>query len=420
MKKKSYKSFLRSASIALVRAQRPIRIISSIHIPDSVKKRFLARKFKRLPRYEYPPLRWNASQRKEMFIDIQSKLDKSNPIENIIYNTCAEYILTIRMLESRGTMDFFKYSKDLFGYPDYCYVGGNVSILDLANHIQKGFDGIEFPEDPDTNFSDERIDSADARDLLLAYLEDIFPNRKIKVVISNRMTADAAAGADYIKLKKSATYTRRQVYQLLHHEGEVHLATTLNGASQGVLKFLAKGTPRTTIYQEGLAVFAEFMSQQIDPIRVKKLAYRTIAIKMCEEGADFIDLYNFYLENNFGEPESFDAAARCIRGGLMEGGAPFTKDVAYLDGLVRINNFIRVALKKGRPELVRFLFTGKLIAENVPILYELSQKGIVKPPQYLPGWIKDMRYLVTLFNFSAFMDLINLSEVEDHYSEIMS
>ena len=104
----------------------------------------------------------------------------------------------------------------------------------------------------------------------------------------------------------------------------------------------------------------------------------------------------------------------------MEGGAPFTKDVAYLDGLVRINNFIRVALKKGRPELVRFLFTGKLIAENVPILYELSQKGIVKPPQYLPGWIKDMRYLVTLFNFSAFMDLINLSEVEDHYSKIMS
>ena len=286
--------------------------------------------------------------------------------------------------------------------------------------MRSGFEGIELPEDSETNFLEERIDSSHARDLLLSYLKDLFPNRKIKVVISNRMTADAAAGADYIKLKKSATYTRRQVLQLLHHEGEVHLATTLNGSAQGVLKFLSKGTPRTTIYQEGLAVFAEFMSQQIDPVRVKKLAFRTIAIKMCEEGADFIDLYNFYLENNFSESDSFDATARCIRGGLMKGGAPFTKDVAYLDGLVRIYNFVRVALKKGRPELVRFLFTGKIIAENVPLLYELSRNGIVKPPQYLPEWVRDMRYLVTFFNFSAFMDLINLSEVEDHYSEIMS
>ena len=184
MKKKSYKSFLRSTSIALVRAQRPIRILSSIHIPERVKKRFLARRSKRLPRYEYPPLRWNVNQRRQMFIDIQSKLDRSNPIEKMIYDACVEYLLTIRMLESRGTADFFKYSKDLFGYPDYRYFGGNVSILDLANHIRSGFNGIEFPEDSETNFSEERIDSSDARDLLLAYLEDIFPNRKIKVVQS--------------------------------------------------------------------------------------------------------------------------------------------------------------------------------------------------------------------------------------------
>ena len=418
MKKSSYRKFLRGVSKSLLRAQRPIRILSSIHIPITVKKRFLARRSKRLPRYNYPPLRWNADERKGMFLDIQSHLDRSNPAEKMIHRACKEYLLTIRMLESRGTKDFYKYSKELFGYPDYRYIGGNVSILDLANHLSEGFTGYDLPGSKKDSRS--KLTSLEAKKLLSEKLHKLFPKRKIKVIISNRMTADASAGADYLKLRKSASYTKRQIQQLIKHEGEVHLATTLNGSSQPVLKFLSKGTPGTTIYQEGLAVFAEFMSQQIDPMRVKKLAYRTIAIKMCEEGADFIDVYNFYLDKNFSEDDAFDASARCFRGGLMEGGAPFTKDVAYLDGLVRIYNFVSVALKKGKPEYVKFLFTGKITAESVPILYDLYRDGMVRKPKYLPNWVKDMRYLVTFFNFAAFMDTISFKEVEEHYEQIMN
>jgi len=418
MRQKSYKRFLRKVSIALIKAQKPIRILSSIHIPDRIKKRFLSHKKKRLPKYDYPPLRWDPNQRRNMFYEIQSQLDSSKPVENLIRRACEEYLLTIKMLESRGTEDFYKYSKELYGYPDQRFVGGKVSIYDLAIHINDAFEGVEPPFDLEKDVP--KLNALAARTLLLDQLRDLFPDRKIKVLISNRLTADAAAGADYVKLKKSATYTRRQIEQLVRHEGEVHIATTLNGASQPTLKFLAKGTPRTTIYQEGLAVFAEFMTQQIDPIRVKKLAYRTIAIKMCEDGADFIDIFNYYLEHNFSESEAFDAAARCIRGGLMGGGAPFTKDVSYLNGFVKIYHFMHVAMKKNRPELVRFLFAGKLTAENVPIIYDLSRDNLVREPKYLPDWVKDPRYLLTFFNFSAFMDLINLSEVEEHYEHLMN
>ena len=418
MIKKSYKRFLRKMSIALINAQKPIRILSSIHIPDRIKIRFLSHKKKRLPKFEYPPLRWNADRRRSMFYEIQSHLDKSNPVENLIREACEDYLLTIKMLESRGTADFYKYSKELYGYPEQLFVGGKVSIYDLAVHINDAFEGFESPFDLEKDVP--KLNALAARTLLLAQLRELFPNRKIKVLISNRLTADAAAGADYVKLKKSATYTRRQIEQLVRHEGEVHIATTLNGASQPTLKFLSKGTPRTTIYQEGLAVFAEFMSQQIDPIRVKKLAYRTIAIKMCEDGADFIEIFNYYLAHNFSEPDAFDAAARCIRGGLMQGGAPFTKDVSYLKGFVKIYHFMHVAMKKNRPELVRFMFAGKVTAENVPIIYDLSRENLVREPIYLPDWVKDPRYLLTFFNFSAFMDLINLSEVEEHYEHLMN
>ncbi|MCH7818376.1 MAG: DUF1704 domain-containing protein [Candidatus Marinimicrobia bacterium] len=418
MKKKSYRRFLRRISIALIKAQKPIRILSSIHIPNTVKKRFLSHKKKRLPKYEYPPLRWSADQRRSMFFEIQSQLDSSNPVENIIRKTCEEYLLTIKMLESRGTADFYKYSKELYGYPDQRFVGGKVSIYDLAMHINDAFEGFELPYDLEKDVP--KLNALAAKTLLSDQLRELFPDKKINVIISNRLTADAAAGADYVKLRKGATYTHRQIEQLVRHEGEVHIATTLNGASQPILKFLSKGTPRTTVYQEGLAVFAEFMSQQIDPVRVKRLAYRTIAIKMCEDGADFIDLFNYYLEQNFSESDAFDAAARCIRGGLMRGGAPFTKDVSYLDGFVKIYHFVHVAMKKNRPELVRFLFAGKLTAETVPIIYDLSLDNLVREPKYLPDWVRDTRYLLTFFNFSAFMDLINLSEVEEHYEHLMN
>ena len=405
-------------SMALVKAQTPIRILSSIHIPERVKLRFLSRRKKRLPKYEYPPLRWDTDQRRTMFLEIQSKLDSSVPVEKLIWNACEEYLLTIKMLESIGTADFYRYSKELYGYPGQQFVGGKVSIYDLAMHINDAFEGFTPPYDSEKDVP--KLNALAARTLLSDELRELFPKRKIKVIISNRLTADAAAGADYIKLKKSATYTHRQIEQLVRHEGEVHIATTLNGALQPTLKFLSKGTPRTTIYQEGLAVFAEFMSQQIDPIRVKKLAYRTIAIKMCEDGADFIDLFNYYLEHNFLESDAFDAAARCIRGGLMQGGAPFTKDVSYLDGFVKIHHFVHVAMKKNRPELVRFLFAGKLTAESVPIIYDLSLNNLVREPKYLPDWVKDTRYLVTFFNFSAFMDLISLAEVEEYYEHLMN
>jgi hypothetical protein len=59
---------------------------------------------------------------------------------------------------------------------------------------------------------------------------------------------------------------------------------------------------------------------------------------MAEEGADFLDLYRFFLGRGSDEENAFDNARRVCRGGLVEGGAPFTKDVCYLDGLLRVTN----------------------------------------------------------------------------------
>ena len=94
---------------------------------------------------------------------------------------------------------------------------------------------------------------------------------------------------------------------------------------------------------QGLAVLTEFLTQSTGVERLRRLADRAIAIKMAEDGANFVDLFRFLRARDYDDASAFDAARRVCRGGLVEGGAPFTKDVCYLDGLLRVTNFLRVA-----------------------------------------------------------------------------
>ena len=80
------------------------------------------------------------------------------------------------------------------------------------------------------------------------------------VVKDDDIAADAAAGAHVIKLRHDARFSLRELRVLEVHEGWVHVGTTLNGHAQPVCRFLSKGTPSTTITQEGLAVLMEILA----------------------------------------------------------------------------------------------------------------------------------------------------------------
>ena len=143
------------------------------------------------------------------------------------------------------------------------------------------------------------------------------------------------------------------------------------------MSFIGYPSPRTTGTQEGLAVLTEFLTQSMSLERMRRLADRTLAIKMAEDGADFCELYQFFLAHGHDESAAYDCARRVCRGGLVEGGAPFTKDVCYLDGLLRVTNFLRVALVKGHLDYVPLFFAGKIDVEDVPLFGRLMREGIV-------------------------------------------
>jgi len=103
----------------------------------------------------------------------------------------------------------------------------------------------------------------------------------------------------------------------------IHVATSLNGHSQTDLKILSASHPGTTKTQEGLAVFAEYITGNLDLDRLRRLSDRIIAIQMGIDGADFIDLYRFYLTKTDRPSDAYENARRVCRGGVITGGAPF-------------------------------------------------------------------------------------------------
>src|SRR5262249_26927008 len=152
--------------------------------------------------------------------------------------------------------------------------------------------------------------------------------------------------------------------------------TSLNGTSQPLFPILGAGHAGTTRTQEGLAVFAELISGAMDPSRLLRLADRTIAIQMAMDGADFLQLYNYFCERTGNRAEAFENARRVVRGGTLTGGAPFTKDSVYLEGLVKVHNFLRIAVQETRVDCIRLLFAGKIDLEDMPAITALAANGL--------------------------------------------
>jgi len=82
---------------------------------------------------------------------------------------------------------------------------------------------------------------------------------------------------------------------------------------------------------------------------------------------------------------------------------------------VLIYNFLRSAIRFGRPELIPLLFAGKLTIEDIPVLFELMKEGILIAPRYLPRQFSDLDGLAAWMAFSNFLNRMDLSRIQDYF-----
>jgi uncharacterized protein (TIGR02421 family) len=324
------------------------------------------------------------------------------------------------MLAAVGSREFYFHSVELYGRPASLTADRRTTNLDLAEHFGRVVDSVAGRAAIPSPLDELVYAADDVVPLLAERFARFFPGLGVRVELVDDIAAKAAAGVDGVRIKRGVRFSRRDLAQLEYHEGHVHVATALNGRAQPTMSFTGYPSPRTTATQEGLAVLTEFLTQSTSIERMRRLADRTMAIKMAEEGADFCQLYQFFLARGHDELAAYDCARRVCRGGLLTGGAPFTKDVCYLDGLLRVTNFLRVALVKGHLEYVQLFFSGKIDVEDVPLFGRLMREGIVRAPDYMPEWARDLSYLTAFMSFSAFLGEVDLTTERRRYEDLIA
>jgi hypothetical protein len=91
---------------------------------------------------------------------------------------------------------------------------------------------------------------------------------------------------------------------------------------------------------------------------------------------------------------------RVFRGGDLRGRHVFTKDVVYLQGMVAVHTFLRKALFAKRPELIAWVFAGRMHLADVFLLEEDLSGGLVAGPRYQPPWASDLPALGAYLAFA--------------------
>ena len=402
---------IKDNSSKLFEISKQIKILRYLAWDKSVRTAFLNSKYETIPKIEYPKFdseELRANLKKLKF------LNGDTPYDKWLEEKTNDILSSIDLLQLSGTKQFLKKSEQIYGSPNFVLRDGKTSTLNLAKKFEDLIDSHleHFSE----SLQVDPIPVSDVKKKIEERVQPIFGSKSPKIIIEDKLSARATASSKRIRLRRGARFTNKDVEQLINHEAFIHVATTLNGRHQSNIKILGSKTGSITKTQEGLAVFSEFITGCIDVNRMYRISDRVIAIQMAIDGADFIEVYRFFLRRDGKtRTQAFEDARRVFRGGVLTGGAPFTKDMVYLDGLVRVHNFFRSAILRGKKNAIEILFSGKVDLDDIPILLKMKKEGLIEKPTFLPEWVTDMNYLVSYFVFSNFVGKMDNDSINDYY-----
>ncbi|SCY05733.1 conserved hypothetical protein [Nonlabens sp. Hel1_33_55] len=322
------------------------------------RKRFFKEKFKYNPQFKYRKVRFDTYKLHRLFFSQRLKDIDDKVIRDLYKDVVYTYSGMVQCIETISQPDnrFYFNSLRFYGTP-------TDKMVENAKFI------LHHKEDDNSTFA--KADSELSTEQAIAFFEDYKKEYEFDFAIktSNAMSAAAMVSNNdrALILKKNHLFSQHQLNVLAHHEIGVHLVTTFNAIEQQ-LKIFGNGFPNNVETQEGLAVFAEYMSGNLNVTRLRELAYRVIATDSLIKGNDFTETFNL-IHNQYGldREKAFNITLRVHRGG------GFTKDALYLSGLQKIYNRYQSG------EDMESLLMGKCSLEYLSSVKRLEEVGLAKP-----------------------------------------
>ncbi|MFK7930489.1 MAG: tyrosine/phenylalanine carboxypeptidase domain-containing protein [Myxococcota bacterium] len=377
----------------LVRLSKRVRILSSLSWPAEVLDRAIdqaERGVLELP--EPPPVVPTHDPR----TDLKEWLERApedSPVCTFLARTGRGYLQAAELLHTAGTPAFVEHSVSLYGHPRDQVRPGSPTHLQAAHHYLRTTEGLP------GRLHDESLTSAEAAEILQHRIDAVFGDLPVKVTPG--LNARATAASTHVRLRSEATYHPDELDHLFVHEVMVHSLSKRNGQNQP-LQSLGLSSPRSTRTQEGLATLAELITDNMDVLRLRRVALRIVAVDAALQGADFIEVVTLHTEHGVPTDEAVRSAGRVFRGGDVRGGVAFTKDVVYLQGLLDVHTSLLEAMQHGDDRLTEVLFAGRFAIEDAPLIRTLLDEGVLVWPSVLPDWVQQRHRLASYLSWASF------------------
>jgi uncharacterized protein (TIGR02421 family) len=325
---------------------------------------FLKSKYRKQPVFHYRPMPIDPELVKRKLYDLPIE-DISDPTLAFLFRDKRKEIdRMMNMMLEREKPDFLLSSLQLFGPIDE-------QLLEVAKALLVAIEKTTSP------VHKKKLDATAFGALAekeLKWLQKQDP----KVATAVRIADDIEGvfvSRGILNISTSFEISEERAFSLLQHEVGTHVVTYYNGRAQPFRLFYI-GVPGYEELQEGMAVFAEYLTGGLTYGRMRTLAARVVAVHNMVAGEKFTHTYALLTDKYHFEPGSaFNIAMRVYRGGGL------TKDAVYLKGLLNIIEYI----KKGHD--IKPLLIGKIRQDYLPVIEELIHRQILKDIPIVPKYL---------------------------------
>lgn len=319
---------------------------------EEEKQKFFQSKYLKDPKFVYPQIDFDRFRlHRELFSQPIERIENEYTralYEDIIY----AYSGLIQCIETIGTKDKFYYnSLHSFGTPKEQDVENAKFIL----HFEE--------EDETESQFQPKYAASQTAELFREYSKQYDFSYQMKFSKDMSAIAMVLNNIKTLVINEKHTFSDNEIAVLTNHEIGVHMVTTMNGLLHP-LKIFSNGFPNYEETQEGLAVFSEYMSNNLTVKRLKELAYRVIAVDSLAKGYSFSKTFRLFVNNyDLDRETAFNISTRAHRGG------GFTKDYLYLTGLKKVYDYY----KSGKD--LKPLLRGKISLNYLENIESLASNG---------------------------------------------
>ena len=335
-------------------------LITPVNV-SQCRQRFLDGDFAE-PQFEYRPLPNMTQYRRSLDLIVPDDAE-NHVLRHFFAALRRDLELRIDMLAERGTPVFRNAGNELFGHVEPALVDAALALLDLP--VTPSGDGA-------TIGGGELVRRFEAE---LDHYRQLVPTMDSTIQLREDTTGLVVSNG-HLLIGADTVLRQGFVHSVAHHEVGVHILTHVNGFAQP-LHTLGSGLARYDELQEALGLVAEYLAGGLRTSRLRILAARVIAAAHLHEDDTFAASFSRLRNLGLSDHASFTTTMRARRAGGL------TKDAIYLRGLQRLLKHL------GSGGTVDPLFLGKMSLEDLPLVEQLLDEGLLIEPPLRPRILDD-------------------------------